>query len=1070
MPTANDILLFYLKRLLIIFFIGCVAAPAANSQAYYFRHYQVENGLSNNTVFCCVQDKQGFLWMGTKDGLNRFDGYTFKVFRNDADDSMSIGDNFIRSLYLDAGNILYAGTRNGVYCYNAAMENFSLVYKTSGEVRDIKKDAAGNLWFVSGQSLIQFNGQTKKAQVFKPENYFAATSVCIGADKNVWVATANGMLQKYSAHNNSFTAYKMFGDTEQAASRWIEKIYATSQSTILVGTSNFGVKSFSLTDYSYKNILTYNTDKTAIFARDFIQYAENEWWIATESGVFIYNALTGNTSNFKKKFIDPYSLSDNAVYSLCKDKEGGIWAGTYFGGANYYPQQYTSFQKFFPDFTAASLSGNAVREICEDKYGDLWIGTEDAGLNKMNKQTGLFTQYKPTGTPAGISYPNIHGLLAKDDELWIGTFEHGLDIMDIKTGRVIKHFPGDDSSKVLRSNFIVNILQTKSKKIFIGTRQGLYQFNPVTRGFDMIQQIPASCFIHSLMEDKNGLLWVGTMGNGLYYYDINTGKCVNFTFDAKNKKSVSSNFITTLFEDSDGNKWFGTEGGGLCKLNGGGKSFTNYILKDGLPGNTIFKILEDGRKNLWITTSKGLVCFNAAAKKLMVYTTANGLLSDQFNYNSGYKDANGTMYFGSVKGLISFNPDAFVNNNFVPPLFITAVHVNNKELSVSKDGSPLHQSVLNTRQIELTHRQSSFSIDFAALSFTAPERSEYQYMMEGLDKDWIYLKTNRQVYFTNLSAGTYVFKVKAANSSGLWNGKETTLAIKILPPFWASRLAYLFYFLLASGIMYLLFKNYHRRLEEKNRRKIELLEHEKEKELYDAKINFFTNVAHEIRTPLTLIKAPLEKIVKKAGEQADISQNLKIMERNTDRLIELTNQLLDFRKIETNSFQLNVVNTNITELLMERYTSFKTIAEQKNIDLSIHTPDAPVYAEVDTDALHKILNNLFTNAFTYGRYKIAVLIYMEKERADFFNISFSNDGQLVPSEMKEKIFEPFFRPRESQNKPGNGIGLALSKSLATLHHGQLYMNEPLNGMNTFIVSLPLSQQNHLPAQLQKTDA
>ena len=1058
MQIANHTIHFT-KRLLLVFLTLCIAAPAAMCQSYYFRHYQVENGLSNNTVFCCVQDKNGFLWMGTKDGLNRFDGYTFKTFRNDADDSLSIGDNFIRSLYIDANDILYAGTRNGLYRYNSNMENFTLVYKASSEVRDIKKDDKGNLWIVSGQALIQLNEASKNTRVYKPEDYFAATSICIGADKNVWVATANGLLQKYDAHHNLFTAYKLFSENQRPSSKWIEKIYATNQNSILVGTSNYGVKLFSLKDFSCNDLLTYNPDKTAIFARDFIQNTDTEFWIATESGAFIYNTLTGKFTNFKKKFIDPYSISDNAVYSLCKDKEGGIWAGTYFGGVNYYPKQYTSFEKNFPDYTTASISGNAVREICEDKYGTLWIGTEDAGLNKLDKQTGFFTQYKPSGNSPGISYPNIHGLLANNDELWIGTFEHGLDIMNIKTGKIIKHYPGDDSSKVLRSNFIVTILQTKKKDIFIGTRQGLYQFDAVKKSFNSISEIPSNCFIHSLLEDKNGQLWIGTMGNGLFCYNIVTRKLVNFIYNPNNKKSISSNFVTTVFEDSNGNKWFGTEGGGLCKFILADSSFTSYTLKDGLPGNTIFKILEDSLKNLWITTSKGLVCFNPNTKKINVYTTSNGLLSDQFNYNSGYKDASGKMYFGSVKGLISFNPDTFATDSFVPPLFITNVNVNNKELRINTSTSPLHQSILNVQQIELSHDQSSFSIDFAALSFTAPEMSEYKYIMEGLDKEWTYLKTNRKAYFTNLSAGTYTFKVKAANSSGLWNGNETTLTIKILPPFWASPAAYALYLLLAGLIIYFLFKNYHNRIAEKNRRTIELLEHEKEKEIYDAKINFFTNVAHEIKTPLTLIKAPLEKIIKKAGDNIDIGQNLKIMERNTDRLIDLTNQLLDFRKIETNSFQLNFTKTNIAELLLERYSSFKNIAEQKNIDLTIEVPTAMLYAFVDTDALHKILNNLFTNALSYGKFKVRVTLFLQNDNRDFFYIAFSNDGHLIPAEMKEKVFEPFYRLKETQNKPGNGIGLAFSKSLASLHNGELYLKEPNNKTNVFIVGLPINQNN-----------
>jgi ligand-binding sensor domain-containing protein/signal transduction histidine kinase len=1042
-----------------------LVSASCESQSYYFRHYQVENGLSNNTVFCSAQDKNGFLWMGTKDGLNRFDGYNFKVFRNDPDDSTSIGDNFIRSLFIDKDNQLYAGTQNGLYKFDPLMEKFSLVYKTLREIRDIKKDDEENLWFITDQTLIKYNEKTKAHRVYKPDKYFASTSICIDINKKIWVSTANGLLEQYNPAKDSFTPYHMFDEKQNLFSKWIEKIYATNQGSILVGTSNYGVKLFNLKDLTYKNILTYNPDKTEIFAHDFVQNSETEFWMATESGVFIYNIITGKFINLKKKYTNPYSISDNAVYTLCKDKEGGIWAGTYFGGANYFPKQYNSFEKYFPDYSASSISGNAVREICEDKFGNLWIGTEDAGLNKLNKETGVFTQYKPSGKPTDISYSNIHGLLARNDELWIGTFEHGLDIMNIKTSKVIKHYPGNQNSKVLKSNFIVTILQTKKGDIFIGTREGLYRFNAHSGDFTNIPQVPSDCFIHTLKEDKDSTLWIGTIGSGLFFYNESKNKSGSIVYSSKNKKGISSNSIISIFEDYASNMWFGTEGGGLCKFNKQDSSFTHYTSKDGFPGNTIFKILEDNNKNLWITTSKGLVCFNPATKKINIYTTSNGLLSDQFNYSSGYKDSSGKMYFGCVKGLISFNPDAIIANTFVPPLFITGVSVNNKELAVSANNKILHQSILFTKSIKLDHDQSSLNIDFAALSFTAPETIEYKYIMEGLDKDWTYLKTNRKVYFTNLSPGTYTFKVKASNSSSVWNEKETKLSITILPPIWKTPWAYVLYVVLAGLLIFYSFRSYHRRVDEKNRRRLESFEHEKEKEIYKAKIDFFTNVAHEIRTPLTLIKAPLEKIIKKAGDNIEIGHNLKIMERNTDRLIELTNQLLDFRKIETNAFELNYTRINITELLLERYISFKTIAEQKQIMFTIYVPPKPIYAYADADSLHKIFNNLFNNALSYCTSKTEVHLFMENENAPFFYIEFSNDGLIIPKEMKEKIFEPFYRLKEAHNKPGNGIGLALSKSLAILHKGELYLKEADNGMNIFVIRLPINQPDTVKASI-----
>lgn len=1025
------------------------------AQSFYFRHYQVEQGLSNNTVFCTSQDKKGFFWLGTKDGLNRFDGYRFKVFRNEPDDPHSIGDNFIRSLLVDDADNLYVGTRNGLYSYNAGTERFTLLYKSGDEIRDIKKDSSGLIWFVAGQTLISLYEKTNKIRVYNPADYFFATSVCIDPSGKVWAATANGTLQLYSKSTDSFKSFDIF-NPDQSRPRWIEKIYAGKPPYIFAGTSNYGIKLFNTIDNSSRDILTYNADKTEIFARDFIQYTDTEVWVATESGIYIYDMQKQSFTNLKKQYNNPYAISDNAVYSLCRDKEGGIWAGTYFGGVNYYSKHYASFQKYLPGNGPLSLSGNAVREICEDKYGNLWIGTEDAGLNKLDRKTGFFTYYKPTGISEGISYTNIHGLLASGDELWVGTFEHGLNVLDIRSGKVIRFYNRGKDADLLRSNFIVTICQTKKGHLYIGTRQGLYFFNLKENDFVNIPGVASTSFIHTLLEDKDGILWIGTMGNGLFYYDADSKRWGHFYHKPESKTGIASNFITTLFEDSRNSLWIGTEGGGLSRFTPGDSSFINHSSKDGFPSNTVFKLLEDENSNLWVTTSKGLVRFNPVSGKVNVYSTANGLLTDQFNYNSGYKDADGTMYFGSFKGMISFKPETIVEDKFIPPVYITAVTVNNKELKVD-DASPLKESALFVRRIDLSHRQSSFAIDFAALSFTSPELTAYKYIMEGLDAEWTLLKTNRRVYFTNLSPGTYVFKVRAAGSNGQWSDNTTELTISIHPSFWAGTTAYFLYTLLAAAIIFFLVRTYHLRVKEKSRRRIELIEHEKEKEIYQAKIDFFTNVAHEIKTPLTLIKVPMEQIAKKAGDKSPFQYDIKVMERNTDRLIELTNQLLDFRKVEAQAFGMSFTPVNVSELLLEKHNSFKLLAEQKNINFTLTLPDKPVTVCADMDSLQKILNNLFYNALSYGKNTAKVELIAPRDDDGMLKIEFSNDGHLIPAEMKEKIFEPFFRLKEAQNKSGTGIGLALSRTLVSLHKGRLYLTDSQNGMNIFVLELPVEQ-------------
>lgn len=777
-----------LKYLLFIpVFLLLFMSSALHAQPHYFRHYEVEDGLSNNAVICSLLDEKGFLWFGTKDGLNRFDGYHFKIFRHDANDTGSIGSNFIHSLYQDPNGIIWVGTEEGLYQYDEKTETFQPLKNTPlSEIREIIMDDNGKLWFIGGLILYQYNTIKKQLKMFSPTEYFQATSLAITSRGQLWVATTTGSLKKYDPEKEDFTSFNIFEHSPPAASQWIEKLHATGKGALLVGTSGQGVKFFDLKNDTYKDILTYNEDKTAIFARDFIPISENEYWIGTESGIFIYNLQTGAYKNLQKQYNDPYSLSDNAVYTFCKDNEGGIWAGTYFGGLNYYPRQYVTFKKYFPRIGENSISGNAVREISPDAYGHLWIGTEDGGLNKLDLQTGKFTVFKPDGTSSGISNSNIHGLLITGDTLWIGTFEHGLDLMNIKTGKVFKHYAAQEG-KNLKSNFIYCIYQLRSGKVLLGTATGLYQYEK--QNFVPFHHFPA-LFYTTILEDSKGNIWIGTYRNGLYYFNPETKEKLHFKNQPGNRNSLSNNRINCIFEDSNGLIWAATEGG-LCQLKKDEKSFKRYTYKNDLPSNVIYSILEDEEKNLWISTSKGLVCFSLSTKQINTFTKTNGLLSDQFNYNSAYKSPDGRMYFGSVKGLISFDPKNFKVNHYKPPVYITGFQVFNEELAIQKKGSPLEQSIIQTDTLVLKHNQSTFSIDFAALSYTSPEMTAYKYKMEGLDQNWTYLNTKRKAYYTKLAPGEYTFRIKAANSSGIWNDKETKLFIQVLPPFWKSVSAYI---------------------------------------------------------------------------------------------------------------------------------------------------------------------------------------------------------------------------------------------------------------------------------------
>lgn len=1022
-------------------------------QHFYFRQYQVENGLSNNMVTCSVQDAKGFLWFGSRDGLDRFDGYTFKVFRSDINDKNSIGNSKIRCLCADAEGKIWVGTQKGLFHFNPENESFQLlVMDTLAVISDMQLDSQKNLWFISGGILTKYDTRTGKLTYFGINRYFKATSLCF-INSQLWVSTTEGMLEKYNTTTNTFQSFDLFKDALPIKHRWIEKLYATSDGDLLIGTASDGAKIFFTKGQYFKNILTYSEDNSPLFVKAFIQISQKEYWIGTESGIYKYNKETGEISNIRKKHNDPYSLSDNSINTFCRDRDSGLWVGTNYGGINNYSKKFNVFEKYFPRDLENSLSGNVVREIHEDSTGNLWIGTEDAGFNKMEVSTGKFTNFQPDGSKSSISYKNIHAILIDGGNLWIGTYIHGLHVMDIKTGKIIKRYTIIKEGNSLLNDFCMH--RTVDGQVFIGTISGVYMYNRDMDDFSLITGLPNDWYA-CILKDNKGRLWAGSFANGLSYLNVNNGKKATFKYDIKNQKSIGSSRINSIFNDSRGQLWFATEGG-LCLYNEQTHDFKRYTTENGLPSNFILNILEDDRRNLWLATTSGLVCFNQDNGHVRTYTKENGILNNQFTYSSACKTQNGKMYFGSVKGMIGFDPKALSATPIDEPIYITGFQVNNEELQIGHPNSPLQKSITWSKEIVLKHNQSSFSIDFAALNYTAPEATEYAYAMEGLEKDWTYLKANRKVYFTDLSPGTYIFKVKASIADDDWMGKECTLTIRILSPWWLSIYAYLFYMVVGIATVVLLVRNYNKRAQNRNKREIEKMNVIREKEMYEDKFNFFTNVAHEIKTPLTLIKGPLESVIKEVGDMPEIAESLKIMDRNANRLVDLTNQFLDFRQTEIKGFSLNFIKVNISEMLMETFENFRPLVKNQNLNCTINLPNEPIFAWIDMDAFSKILTNLFSNAVKYAEGKIEINLIGHEEGIEFFNIEISNDGFVIPEEMSERIFEPFFRLKETKKHKGTGIGLALSLSLAKLHKGMITLKNEQLDMNTFLLTMPTAQ-------------
>ena len=1042
------------------FFITIFCQAQSVEEHYYFKNLSIRNGLSQNTVNAILQDRKGFMWLGTKDGLNRYDGLSFRKFKHDAANPRSIGNSFITSLYEDFNGNIWVGTDAGVYIYypeKEAFEEFDCqsLEKTRIErsVSMIAGDKQGRVWIaVEAQGMFCYDARQKLLRNY-PLSEISSNIKCFTFDSGgtLWLGFYGDGL--YYSKDNLATVHP-YGSPEDGKREFeggvITKIVQGNYNCLYIGSVKEGVSELNLTSGQVRNLLAIDESGESIFCRDLLPYSDNELWIGTESGIYIYNLRTAQFIHLRASLYDSYSLSDNAIYALYKDREEGLWIGSYFGGVDYYPRQYTYFAKYYPKNIANSLHGKRVREFCRADDGTLWIGTEDGGLNHFNPKTKEFHFFEPSA-----GFTNIHGLCMDGSHLWVGTFSKGLRVIDTRTGVVLRTYTEGHTPHSLNDNSIFSICRTSAGEIYLGTLFGLLRYNRTQDNFDRIPELNGK-FVYDIKEDSYGNLWLATYANGAYCYDVSARRWKNYVFDAEDERSLPYDKVLSVFEDSYRQIWLTTQGGGFCLFHPDTETFTRYGLKDGLPNDVVYQIVEDDDRFLWLTTNNGLVRFDPKTMEMKVFSTANGLPTNQFNYRSGFKDEAGNIYLGSINGFVAFDPRTFAENRQVPAVAITDFLLFNKEVSVGETDSPLKSSITFSDKVVLTADQNSFSFRIAALSYQAPRMNKLMYKLEGFDEGWLTIGESPLVTYSNLGYGDYVFKVKASNSDGVWNEQETSLHLSILPPFYLSGWAYCFYVLFFMGCLVCVIFYFKRRNYRKQHRQMEMLEQEKEREVYHAKIDFFTNVAHEIRTPLTLIKGPLENIILKKEVDSETKEDLYIMKQNTERLLNLTNQLLDFRKTETRGFRLNFTECDVVAVLRETYLRFTSLAKQKGLDFILELPQECFMADVNQEALTKIISNLLNNGVKYASTYLRISLETDEKA---FHIRTFNDGEMIPDTMKEEIFKPFVRlDKEDEVTTGTGIGLALSRSLAELHQGSLMM-EKGEEVNCFCLTLPVNQDS-----------
>lgn len=1039
-PIAN-ILIF----LLILLF----SMPGQALNNYYFNIISRDKGLSQTNVKAIIQDSKGFMWFGTRNKLNRYDGSNFKVL-DCYDHVAQKRNNNISSLFEDQEKQLWVGTDNGVFRLNPQTEKFTYMDIQTAEgitmtdwISDIKEDKDGNIWIVvPNQGLFRYLQSSKELKFYafgkkSVPDHGNPQSICIDQSNRVWIGTNGKGIYLYNKNTNQFTQY--LGDAQDNTLSG-ENIYTMADDgEFLI----LGIHEGKLRKIHKRKNTVIDIDAPEVHYKIIrcITKLNNKLWVGTQSGIYILNEEEGEIFRIYNDPMSNYSLSDNQVGRIYQDREGGIWIGTNAGGINYLSSSVLKFTRYIPLNRKETISSKRIREIIEDNNQNIWIGTEDAGVNILSPGKKTF---KNIGREIGkkLTSEQTLSLLNDNGNVWVGLFKNGLNVVSSKTYNT-QHYSG--SQLKLNESSIYALCEDKYGNIWLGNGWGVYKGNKETMEFVNVSKF-GLCYTYDIMEDSNGNIWVATMGNGVFKYNQESQKIEHYTNNINVKSSLSSNSVSNITETSNGDIWFATDRGGICKYNSKENNFHKISLAEGLPDDSAYKIVEDKNGYLWFGTNNGLIQLNPQDYSIKIFSTNNGLPSNQFCYKSALASSTGELFFGTAEGLISFFPDKMEQNHFIPPVYITSINYKNHKGKESNS-----KELLQSEPIILQYDQNSIELGFVALSYTCPTANQYAYKMLNLDKEWTYTKDNQSANYASLSPGKYRFIVKACNNDNEWNEEGASIEIIILPPWWKTWTAYFCYIIMIIVCIYLAIKYYTYVNKKKTSEKQRLFESEKEKELYASKIDFFTNIAHEIRTPLTLINGPLESLVEMNIKEPEIKKNIQLMQKNISELLTLINQILDFRKIDANKVTMNFVDSNISTIINEVYQEFLPMALSTNKKLQIDMPEQDIYAQADRGSFVKILNNLFSNAIRYSDSSIDIKL---EDIEKHFCLTIKNDGEIVPYEMEDKIFDPFYQLKKNANiNASSGIGLSLARSLAELHHGTLKYKS-INNLNVFTLVIP----------------
>ena len=1051
-----------MKKKIAIIALFCILLFAAKSHAQvqdrYFRNISVDKGLSQSSVFAIQQDTLGFIWIGTQDGLNRYDSKGFKVYRPVKNVKSSLQSYYIRSLFTDHKGQLWVGGNQGISVYNYNTDSFTnyQLPRNIGEwyISSITEDKQHRIWatsIVGDVFVLHPKEENFTAVKFNASSHEIKKIAYIGLwEQQIILGTDVGL---FKLKQNTHQLIKVNLGTKKT---YINDVYIDGKK-LWVATEGEGVIRYNAENGQTSSLL-HSAGSNSVADNNIRcvgKDTEGNIWLGTFKGLSIFNPKNNSFTNYYHQISQPYTISQNSVRCFFKDKQNGIWLGTYYGGLNYYHKNDIKFNLLSQNSGKPSLNDEVIGVIKQDSKGNFWIGSNDKGLNYWNKNANTITYYSNSeNNPNSLSSNNIKAIAFDDNgNVLIGTHNGGLNLLNQNSGSVQRFRHDENNPNTIAGDLVYSLLKDSKGRIWVGTRSGLDQFHPETKTFTHIHLDKAGKRLTSdditfLFEDSKHRIWIGTTnGVTLFYPDT-------LLFGNIGHGKLSDDIVNCITEDQKHRIWIGTREG-LRLYNETQESFISFKAGKDFVKQTIYGIIPDDDANLWISTNSGLIKFNPDKGSVQTFDESDGLQNKQFNDYAFCKAQDGMLLFGGIKGISYFYPSMIKQQPLPLKLSFTALEVLNKTVAVDDETGILEAHIDQANELEIGPEYKQFSIFFNTFNYISSNRTYYYYKLEGIDKDW--QRTDElKVSYSNLPAGKYSFQIKAIGP----NGETSTirnLKIVILPPWYKTIWFSLLLVTIIGTAGYIGFRIIKERIKAVQQLKLERIDKERVSYINQVKMDFFTNVSHELRTPLTLILAPLEELLKMPFADKVSKKKHELMFINAKRLYNLVDQLFEFRKTEMGTRQLKVGKGDIVNFTQEIFESFKPLSEKNGIQYSYHAAEPQLLFYFDKDAMEKILFNLLSNAFKYTKTGLSIHVELIRKN-ETVQIKVADTGVGISKEDLSKVFDRFYQVNNREMNLGSGVGLAFTKRLVELHHGEISAESTPEEGSIFTVTIPTSDQ------------